>query len=215
VAFAFVPGRRETAVLDLDSHIELSGKPRVEEHVSLRFAVRYPAADTVELTLRRAETTARDVPGVDSTVGAVFKQKFGKQGTTDAPDATFPPAAVEGAKIYVQGVVSQIGAALLPALPPTPIGEGARWRWGGAEGPVYSLVSQGGGKLVVEETVAIHGSHAGSRKRKTIEVNEDQTTRLETPLDGISRHIESTLVAERVGGSKRTTRLLFDVEKRP
>jgi hypothetical protein len=209
VRFAFVPGRREARVLEIDSHVELHDKPRVHEHVTLRFDLRYAAADAIELTLRRAETTAADIPLIGTTVGATFKQKIGADGATDKPEATFPAGADGTAKEYVQGAVVQIATTLVPRVPSTPIGEGARWRWGRRDAPVYRLESMRDGRIAVEVTSAIHGKRR-LENRKTVPVNEDQTTHLEASLDGIARHVSSTLVADRSSGPKLTTEVHFD-----
>jgi hypothetical protein len=214
VTFAFVPGRREARVLEIDSRFEMGERSRLNEHVDLRFEVRYTAADAVELTLRHAETTAPDIPGIGTTLGAVFRQRFRKDGTADPPEAVFPPGANGTAKQYVEGAVTQVAASLLPAFPPRPLGEGARWRWGKGEGPTYQLVSRREGRVVVEEIVEIHGPRR-VETGKTIQVNEDQRTRMEVPLDGIARNVEATLVIDPAKGTKRTTHLRFDVIDEP
>jgi hypothetical protein len=214
VTFAFIPGRREGRVLEIETRMEMGELTRVNERVELRFEVRYTAADAVELTLRRAETTAADVPGIATTAGAIFRQRFGKEGTADPPEIVFPPGANGTAKQYVEGAVTQVAASFLPAFPPGPLGEGARWRWGKGEGPTYRLVSRGDGKVVVEETLEIHGPRRRDRG-KTVEVNEEQRTRIEAPLDGIARSIEATLVADRAKGTKQTTHLRFGVVDGP
>ena len=214
LSFAFVPGRTEARVLAIDSHMELNDKPRVDEHVEIRFDVRYLSADTVEMTVTHAETTAPDIPRIESTRGAVFRQRFGKDGTTDPPVVTFPPSAQGTAKQYVEGAVKQLGAALLPACPPAPVGEGARWRWGSGEGPVYELLARRGDLVTVQEIIEIHGSRPGDRG-KTIEVSEDQSVRVEVPQGGIARHVDSTLVAVRKKGTSLTTHLRFDVQDIP
>jgi hypothetical protein len=209
VRFAFVPGRREARVLEIDSHVELHDKPRVHEHVTLRFDLRYAAADAIELTLRRAETTAVDIPLIGTTVGATFTQKIGADGATDKPEAIFPAGADGTAKEYVQGAVVQLSSNLLPRVPATPIGEGARWRWGRHDAPVYRVESLRDGKIAVEVTAAIHGKRRMENGR-IAPVNEDQTAHIEAPLDGIARHVASTLVVARSSGPKVTTEVHFD-----
>jgi hypothetical protein len=209
VHFAFVPGRHEVRVLEIDNHVEIREKPQVHEHVVLRFEVGYPAADTVELTLRRAETTASDIPNIGTTVGATFKQKLRSDGSTAPPEATFPAGSDGTAKEYVQGAVVQLSSNLLPRVPATPIGEGARWRWGRHDAPVYRVESLRDGKIAVEVTAAIHGKRRMENGR-IAPVNEDQTAHIEAPLDGIARHVASTLVVARSSGPKVTTEVHFD-----
>lgn len=210
VTFAFVPGRKEARVLAVDSHLELKDQPRVDEQVELRFDVEYPAADSVTLTLRHAEATAADIPHVESTVGAVFRQRFGKDGAADPPQASFPPSATGAARQYVEGAVTQLASAFLPAFPSTPVGEGARWRWGAGDSPIFELKERRDDRLVVTETLEIRGPRPVDRG-KVIDVSEDHALRIEAPRDGIARHVESTVVADRKKGTKRTTHLRFDV----
>jgi hypothetical protein len=214
VAFAFVPGRREARVLEIDTRLELGDRRRLDEHVELRFDLLYATADTIELTLRHARTTAPDIRGIESTVGAVFTQTFDKDFTTAPPKITFPPGADGTARQYVEGAVTQIAASFLPPFPAAPIGEGARWRWGKGEGPVCELVSRRDGRLVVEETTAIHGPRRVDTG-KVVQVNEDQTMRIDAAPDGIARRIEATIVVDRERGTKRTTHLRFEAIDRP
>ena len=214
MGYAFVPGRREARVLEIDTLLELAGKPRVNEHVELRFEVQYTAADAVEITLRGATTTATDVAGIQSTLGATFKQKFAKNGATQAPEANFPPGAEGAAKAYVQGALSQVSATMVPLVPTTPVGEDARWTWGNADGPRARLVSRKDTQIVVEQTTEIHGKRKIDTGKR-IQVDEDQRSRIEAPLDGIARHIDSTLVADRERGTKRTMRVRFDAIDKP
>jgi hypothetical protein len=209
VHFAFVPGRHEARVLEIDSHIEVHDKPRVHDHVILRFDLRYPAADAIELTLRGAETTVAEIPNIGTTVGATFKQTLAKDGATEPPTPTFPAGADGTAAEYVRGAVVQLSSTLLPHVPATPIGEGARWRWGPRDAPIYRLESLRDGRMTVEVTSAIHGPRR-LETGKRIAVDEDQTTHIEAPLDGIARHVASTLVADRPSGPKVTTELHFD-----
>ncbi len=210
LTFAFVPGRREARVLGLESLLELKGETRVNDRLELRFDVAYPTADSVELVLRHAETTAADVKGIASTVGAVVKQQLGRAATGQPPEVTFPDSADGTAAQYVKGAVVQGTTAFLPSLPSAPVGEGARWRWGGEDGAHCDLVSRRNGLVVLDRTTEIHGVRR-LEKGKPIMVNEDQRMRIETPLDGIARHVEATFVDEKVGGTKRTTHLRFEV----
>ncbi len=212
--FAFVPGRKEARLLAIDTHLELKSRPRLDEHVELRFDLLYSAPDTLSLTLRHAETTASDIPGISTTLGAVFVQKFGKDGTADPPVAKFPPGAVGTATQYVEGAVTQLAATFLPPFPSTPVGEGARWRFGDGESPVYELVSRKGGQIVVRQTVEIRGPHRLD-DGKVVRVNEDHDVRIETPLDGIARHVEGALVVDRDKGTKRTTHIRVETIDTP
>ncbi len=209
VHFAFVPGRHEARVLEIDSHVELKDKPRMHEHVVLRFELRYVDADSIELTLRQAETTATDIPGIGTTIGAVFKQHFAADGAAEPTVPSFPAGADGTASEYVRGAVVQAASTLLPRVPPTPIGEGARWRWGRRDGPVYRLESLRDGRLAVEVTSAIHGRRR-LENGKTRTVDEDQTAHVEAPLDGIARHVASTMVGLRASGPRISTELHFD-----
>jgi hypothetical protein len=208
--FAFVPGRHEARVLALESLLELKGETRVNDRLELRFDVTYPTADTVELVLRHAETTAADVKGIASTVGAVVKQQLGKAATGQPPEVTFPDSADGTAAQYVKGAVVQGTTAFLPSLPAAPVGEGARWKWGGEDGATCDLVSRRDRLVVLDRTTEIHGVRR-REKGKAMIVNEDQRMRIETPLDGIARHVEATFVDEKVHGTKRTTHLRFEV----
>jgi hypothetical protein len=214
LTFAFVPGRREARVLAMDSLLELHGTTRMSDRIELRFEVTYPAADSVALLLRHAETTAPDVSNIASTVGAVVRQELGKAATAEPPEVTFPAGADGTAAQYVKGAVVQGAAAFLPSLPSAPLGEGARWRFGGEDGARCDLVSRRDGRVVLERTAEIHGVRRLD-VGKPVMVDEDQRMRIEIPLDGIARHVEATLVNEKAGGTKRTTHLRFEVVDRP
>jgi hypothetical protein len=209
LSFAFVRGRREGRVLEMNSHLELAGKTRVDEHLELRFAVAYPAVDRVELTLRRAATTARDIPSLDSTLGARIVQNLGKNGAVDPPGFIFPDGANGTAAQYVKGAVTEAAGAFLPQLPPTPIGVDARWRWS-ADAPTFRLDARHDPQLVLVRTTEIHEARRLERGRP-IQIDEEQSTRIETTLDGIARHIDGQLVTGKGAGTKRTTQLKFDV----
>jgi hypothetical protein len=208
VTFVFVPGRHEARLLEVESRVEHEGALKMSDRVELRLEVRYLQADTVELVVRRAQTAATDVPRIESTVGGSFKVHFGKDGAAETPVAVFPESTDGVAQSYVQGVVSQVAPSLLPVVPSTPIGEGARWRVGTGEGPVHQLVSLKDGGLVVEQRGELRGQRRTDRKM--IEVNEDHDTRIDAPFDGIARHVETTVVEKRPHGYTYTTRLRFE-----
>jgi len=208
--YAFDTSRKEARVLDIDSLLE--GKATVEDKVELRFNVRYPAADTVELVLRSVHTTTGEIKNVQSTIGTKVVQKIGKDGTADPPEVV-PPKGADGTAVeYVKGAIDQIASTFVVPLPPTPIGVGARWRYGD-EGPKLLLVSHSGGAIVVDRTQEIHGMHRLERG-KAVNVDEEQSMHVEGSLDGIAKHVESKLVTGKVigkmVGARRTTHMRFD-----
>jgi len=211
LTYAFDPGRQEARVLTIDSLIE--GKTTLEDQVELRFKVRYPAADTVELVLRSAHTTEGEIKDIESTQGTRVVQRIRKDGTTDAPEVVSPKGADGTAAEYVKGAILQIAGTLVVPLPEKPIGVGARWRFGD-DSPTLRLVSREKGALVFERTLEIHGMRNVERG-KAVKVDEEQSTRVEATLDGIVKHVESKLVTGKVigkmVGAKRTTHLRFDV----
>ncbi len=205
LSYAFVPHRKEYRVLQIESLIE--SKATVDDQIELRFAVSYPAPDTVALRLYFARATAADVHDVASTVGTRAVQKIGKDGTADPPEVVTPPGADGSAAEYVKGAIVQIAATLVPLLPATPIGVGARWRWG-ADGPVYRLVSRSEGDLVVERTHEVHGKHRLDRG-KLYDVDEEQWAHVDATLSGIAQQIESKVVTRKGKGALRTTHMRF------
>jgi hypothetical protein len=209
VAFTFVPGRREGRVLSIESRIERSGATKVDERVELRLEVRYTSPRAIEIEVQHAETTSADVPGVPSTAFAVCALSFGDDGAASALECRFPSGVNGTAKLHVQGALEQLTPLLLPVVPPSPIGEGARWRAGAADGPVRQLTSRNGGLVVVEQHREMHGPRRVD-KRRVGEVNVDQQARLEVPLDGVARRIESIGVENLANGTRNTTRLRLE-----
>ncbi len=209
--FAFVPGRREQAVLEIDSRLTRGSETLQDEHASIRLDVRYPSADRVELTVRRAETTAADIPRIESAVGLRFAQRFHGTGETDLPEITFPDAAEPRSADYVRGAVVQVASNLLPVMPAEPVGGGARWA---RDELRFTLVAPPGELFSVERRSGIHGP-TRLDTGETVIVNEEQVYRMDAPAKGIARHVEAELVAGQPGGATRTTRLRFDVSAAP
>ena len=209
--FAFVPGRAETALLELESRLTRGSVALGEERVRLRLGVRYPAQDVVELTLLGGETTAPDIPRLTSTIGARFLQKVTSSGHSEPPEVTFPPGSDARAVEYVHGAVVQVASNLAPALPPEPIGEGARWAHNDLR---FELVAWPGERLTVERRSEMRGSQRLATG-EMVRVNEEQSYRIEAAPDGIARRVEAQLVAEQPGGATMATRLRFEVEGAP
>jgi hypothetical protein len=209
VAFTFVSGRHEARVLSIESRIERGGATKVDERVELRLEVRYNSPRAIEIEVQHAETTSADVPAVASTVGAVCALSFGDDGVASKPDFRFPSSVNGTAKLHVQGALEQLTPLLLPIVPSSPIGEGARWRVGAADGPVRQLTSRNGGAVVVEQHREGHGPRRVD-KRRVGEVSVDQQARLEVPLDGVARRIESISIENLANGTRDTTRLRLE-----
>jgi hypothetical protein len=205
-AFVFVPGRTGEHSLTLVSRLDRGASHLGEERLTLRLGVRYPTADTVELTLLHAETTSPNMRRIESTRGARSVQKFYPSGETELPEITLPPAVDARAGEYIQGALVQIASNLLPTLPHEPIGEGARW---GGDDLRFELIARRGPLLVVERRSGKNGP-TELATGETVFVKEEQTYRIDAPLDGIARRVEAVLVADQPGGTVMTTRLYFD-----
>lgn len=205
-AFVFVPGRTAEYSLTLESRLDRGSTKLGEERLALRLGVRYVAEDKVELTLLHAETTSPDMQRIESTFGARVLQKFHPSGVTEMPEFSIPPAADARAGEYVKGALVQIGSNLLPVVPSEPIGEGARWNRNHLR---FELLARRGPLLVIERRSGSNGP-TQLDTGETVHVSEEQTYRIETPTDGIARHVEALLVADQPGGAVMTTRLQLD-----
>jgi len=205
--FAFVPGRAEKAVLELQSKMTRGDSTLGEERVTVRLDVRYSAKDKLEMTVTFAETTARDIQQISSTIGARLTQSFYPTGEMELPAFTPPAGADAHAAEYVKGALVQVASNLLPLVPKEPVGEGARWEHDALR---YELLGRRGDLLTVERRSGRHGpTHLATGE--TVYVSEEQTYRIEAKPDGIARHVEALLVADQPTGAKLITRLNFDV----
>jgi hypothetical protein len=182
----------------------------VDEHVEVRLAVHYPQKDAVLVTVLGATTTAPDIQRIESVAGTRITQKFYPHGETDLPEFSYPKAVDAMAADYVRGGLAQAASLFLPPLPHEPIGEGARWSFNGMP---YSFTERKGARLVIEKRVEMRGPV--NIEGHIVETNEEQLYRCEAVSDGIARRIEALLVSENPPGSKRTTRLLFEVDDKP
>jgi hypothetical protein len=206
--FAFVPGRAETARLVLHSRVERGGAVALEEHVDLSLDVRYPAADAVALTVRRATTTAPDIRRIETTAGTRFTQKIHPSGEVEVPEVAYPPGADPTAADYVRGAVIQVASNVLPLFPPEPVGPGARWV---LRNLTFSLRERRGDVLVLERRGGVHGP-TRMEDNAVVMVSEEQVYRLDAVTDGLARRVEAELVAENPPGTVRRTQLVFEIE---
>lgn len=207
--FAFVKDSKEHARLVIDSRLERQSVLVNEEHLELKLSLSYTSSDTVELAVERATTTAPDIYHVETTVGTRFKQKVYPSGELDPPeDPVYPQRVDPVAGDYVRGAVVQAASNFLPVMPKEAVGVGARWALRNLR---FSLVEQSENRKVIErrsEYEEMRPTPTG-----TALAREAQLYRIESVPDGLARRVEAELVSEHPPGSKRTTRLLFEVLK--
>ncbi|MFO0762075.1 MAG: hypothetical protein U0359_36890 [Byssovorax sp.] len=209
--FAFVPGRTEAARLGLHSRVERGGAPAGEEHVDLVFDLRYSAADTVVMTVRRAATTAPDIPRIGTTIGMIFTQKIHPSGEVEVPEVTYPPAVDPTAGSYIRGAVMQVAPNVVPLFPPEAVGPGARWA---LPNLMFSLRERRGEVFVVERRGGIHGP-TKMEDGTVVMASEEQIYRMDAIANGVARRMEADLVAEGPPGTVRRTQMVLEIERGP
>jgi hypothetical protein len=204
--FVFAKDRTESARLLIDSRLERAGIVAADEHLEVTLDIRYSSNDKLELAVRNATTTATDIPRIGTTVGSKFVQKVYPSGEAEPPEPSYPAGVDPVAGDYVRGAVVQVASNFLPVMPKEPVGAGARWTLRDLR---YSLAERRGEKFIVERRGEMHGDRPTPTGMAM--AHEEQLYRIEAIPDGIARRVEAELVSEHPPGSKRTTRITFEI----